>query len=244
MSERPGDSHFSNVAWRSWRSWRFNSGAWQAARAVFVRDWHGEWRTRAALNSALLFAVAAPLALSFNVANQKLAPETLGGALWSVLLFAALVGLSRAFIKEEESGTAALLKLSAPPEAVLWGKMAFNLALLALTQIAAVPIFIVLLNAQVESPSVLLATLILGDVGLAATSTLLGAMAAQARARGALFSAIAVPVLLPLLVTASAATSTAFGARGDANLALVAIAAYDAAMLAAAWMLFDFVWSA
>jgi heme exporter protein B len=215
-----------------------------AALAVLQRDWRGEWRTRAALNSALLFAVAAPVALSFSLARQRLEPEALAGCLWSVLLFAALVGLPRAFVKEEESGTALQLRLSAPPDAVLWGKAAFNLGLLVATQLAAVPIFVLLLDANIASPLVLLGALILGDIGLAVASTLLGAMASAAHARGALFCAIAVPILLPLLVVAASATSVAFGARvdGGAAGALQILLAYDAALCAAAWMLFAFVW--
>ena len=212
-------------------------------RAVFLKDWRGEWRVRAALNAIVLFAIAAPIALSFSVARQHLEPETQGGLLWAVLLFAALVGLSRAFVKEEESGTAHLLKLSCPPQAVMWGKAGFNLTLLLATQLAAVPIFMVLLGAKPFLPGALILVLLLGDIGLAGVSTLLGAMAAQTRSRGALFAAIAIPVLLPLLVAASEATAIAFGKPGDINVPLQMLASYDAAMLAAAWLLFDFVWA-
>lgn len=215
-----------------------------AAIAVFVREWRGEWRTRAALNASVLFAIAAPIALSFNVATQNLSAEALAGCLWSVLLFAALVGLPRAFVREEESGTAAQLRLSCPPEAVLWGKAAFNLALLALTQIAAVPLFIVLLNARVTQPLSLIAILLAGDIGLAVACTLLGAIASQARARGALFAAVAVPVLLPLLGAASVATSAAFGANSSFWPGLQIVLTYDVLVLAASWMLFDSVWLA
>lgn len=217
--------------------------SWRAVRSVFLKDWRSEWRTRAALNASALFAVAAPIALSFNLARQKLEPETLAGLLWTVLLFAALVGLARAFVKEEESGTALLLRLTYPSEAVLWGKTLFNWLLLAITQAAAVPIFIVLLGAHVDKPALLLLVLLLGDVGLAVTSAILGAMAAQARVRGALFSAIAVPVLLPLLVASASATAAAFGAQAPFWPAVQTVAVYDVAVLTAAWMLFEFVWS-
>ena len=223
---------------------------WQTVIAVFRKDWRSEWRTRAALNAIALFAVASPIALSFSVARQTLEPETIAGLLWTVLLFAALVGLSRAFVKEEESGTAALLRLSYPSEAVLWGKALFNLALLLATQLAAVPIFIVLLQARVARPEWLVLALLAGDIGLAVVSAILGAMAGQARARGALFAAIAVPVLLPLLVAASATTAAALGAVGGVAgspgafwSGMQIILAYDVAMTAAAWMLFDFVWA-
>ncbi|MDQ3814194.1 MAG: heme exporter protein CcmB [Armatimonadota bacterium] len=223
--------------------WLAPRATWPAIFAVFQKDWRSEWRTRAALNAIALFAVAAPIALSFSVARQKLAAETLAGLLWTVLLFAALVGLSRAFVKEEESGTAVLLRLNCPPEAVLWGKALFNLALLLATQLAAVPIFILLLQARIVRPDWFVFALLLSDIGLAVVSAMLGAMASQARARGALFAAIAVPILLPLLVAASAATAAALGARGEFWPALQIIAAYDVAMTAAAWTLFDFVWS-
>ncbi|MBV9866610.1 MAG: heme exporter protein CcmB [Abitibacteriaceae bacterium] len=220
---------------------------WATVQAVFWKDWRSEWRTRAALNSIALFSIASPVALSFSVARQRLEPETLAGLLWTVLLFAALVGLARSFVKEEESGTATLLRLSCPPDAVLWGKALFNLVLLVGTQAAAVPIFVLLLNAQLSRAGLLLLVLLLGDVGLAVVSSLLGAIASQARARGSLFAAIAVPLVLPLLVAASTGTAAAFGAvgpQGDFWPALQIMLGYDVAVVTAAWMLFDFVWSA
>ena len=216
------------------------------AWAVFQKDWRSEWRTRAGLNTAILFAVAAPIAMSFNLARQSLSPEALAGLLWTILLFAALMGLGRAFIKEEESGTAVLLRLIFPSDAILWGKTFFNFSLLVLTQLAAIPIFIVLLNARIEEPLLWILALLLGDVGLATASTLLGAIASQARARGALFAGIAIPVLLPLLVAASAVTAAAMSPQSADSYwpAIQIIVGYDAAILAASWMLFDFVWSA
>lgn len=224
--------------------------AWRLVLAVFLKDWRSEWRTRAGLNASILFAIAAPIALSFSVAMQSLAPETLAGMLWIVLLFAALVGLSRTFFVEEEGSTITLLRLSYPAEAVLWGKALFNGTLLLLAQAAAVPVFIVLLNVRIDRPAWLLLALLLGDVGLAVASTLLGALSSQARARGALFTAISIPILLPLLVASSAATAATLGsgaaapARSNFWPTLQIIATYDVLIIVAAWMLFDFVWSA
>ncbi len=216
---------------------------WRAVRAVFVKDWRGEWRTRAALNSIALFAIAVPISLSFSVAAQKLKPDVQAGLLWTTLLLAALIGLSRVWIKEEESGTHWLLRLHAPASAVLWGKTLWNFSLLLLTQIGAVPVTIVLLDIHVAQPGLLIGVLLLSDIGLAAVSSLLGAMTMGAQSRGALFCAIAIPILLPLLVIATNATGVAFGNGGDAQSTLQALVAYDVAMLAAAWMLFDFVWN-
>lgn len=206
------------------------------------KDFRSEWRLRAAFNALALFSLAAPVALGYALANLRLLPEVLGGLLWTVLFFAAMVGLPRAFVKEEESGTAALLRLHFAPAAVLWGKALSQLVLLVATQIAAVPLFLLLLNAQVKQPGPLLVALFLGDVGLAVASCVLGAMASQARARGALFPALAAPLLLPLLASLSVASGAAFGAGGDAWPTLQVVAAFDVALLAAAGLLFEFVW--
>ena len=219
------------------------SNRWRHAWAVFEKDWRGEWRSRAALNAIALFALATPIALSMGVAGQKLSPQVLAGLLWATLLFAALIGLSRVWVKEDESGTATLLRLHASPESVLWGKTLWNASLLLLTQAGAVPVFVILLDARVPSPLLLGATLVLADIGLATASSLLGAMTMGATGRGTLFCAIAIPILLPLLVIASNATAIALGDGGDWAPALQALVAYDVAMLAAAWMLFDFVWN-
>lgn len=215
---------------------------WRAAWAVAVKDFRSEWRSRAAFNAIALFSIVAPVALGYALSNLKVAPEVLGGLLWTTLFFAAMVGLGRAFIKEEESGTAALLRLHYSAQAVLWGKSLGQLVLLLSTQIAAVPLFLLLFNARVKEPGTLALTLVLGDIGLSVASCVVGAMAAQARSRGALFPALAAPLLLPLLATLSVASGIAFGAGGNAWPALQVLIAFDVAMVAAAWILFDFVW--
>ena len=186
--------------------------------------------------------MVAPVALGYALSNLKVGPEVLGGLLWTTLFFAAMVGLGRAFIKEEESGTATLLRLHYSAQAVLWGKVLGQMVLLLSTQIAAVPLFLLLFNARVPQPGTLALTLILGDIGLAVSSCVVGAMAAQARSRGALFPALAAPLLLPLLATLSVASGIAFGAGGSALPALQVLIAFDVAVIAASWITFDFVW--
>ena len=163
--------------------------------------------------------------------------------MWSVLFFAACIGLPRAFVKEEEAGTSALLRLHFGSDAVFWGKAAGQMALLLVTQLAAVPVFVLLLGARVHNAPLLLLTLLSGDLGLALSSTLIGAMAAQARGRGALFPALAAPILLPLLATLSIATGVAFGAQSDTTTnALMVIGAFDLALVGAGILGFELVW--
>ena len=203
----------------------------RAAAAVFVKDLKTEWRTRVALNALLLFAFSVLILVGYAVGPTRLAledrPIVNSVLLWIVLFFSAMTGLSRAFVNEEETGTASALRLSAPPAAVFLGKLLGNLALLGIVMALVVPLF-----------------LAFGAIGLASASTFIAAIVAKTAAKGALFAVLATPLLLPPLVAAVtgtrvAATEPELAAGLDAVRLLFA---FDGIMITASFLLFDAVW--
>ncbi|MBK9968911.1 MAG: heme exporter protein CcmB [Holophagales bacterium] len=177
-----------------------------ASRAVFVKDLRTEWRTRVALNALLLFAFSVLILVGYAVGPTRLSiedrPIVNSVLLWIVLFFSAMTGLSRAFVNEEETGTALALRLSAPPAAVFLGKLLSNLALLGVVMAFVVPLFLGLMSFGIAAPGLFLAILVLGAVGLASASTFIAAIVAKTAAKGALFAVLATPLLLPPLVAA------------------------------------------
>ncbi len=223
----------------------------RASWAVFQKDLRGELRTRYALNALAMFALATVLMVSINLGSQLLASEPLtplvdAVLLWIVLFFAALTGMARAFVQEEATQTAALLRLHAPPLAVLIGKWLFNtLLLLGLTSLTTL-VFGVLMSLRIGNLPLLVAVLGLGSLGLATTTTLVAAIIAQANVRSALFAPLAFPVLLPLLVIAVQTTDLALsGAAWNQALPNVQLlVAYVVLTAASAILLFPLVWEA
>ncbi|MCK7473029.1 MAG: heme exporter protein CcmB [Rhodopseudomonas palustris] len=100
------------------------------AAQVFMKDVRCELKTRYGIGSVALFAVTSLVVASFAVSPYALEADTQSAFLWIVLFFSAMSGLSRSFVKEEETKTALALKLSAPPLAVYFGKLLFNLVLM------------------------------------------------------------------------------------------------------------------
>ncbi len=128
-----------------------------------------------------------------------------------MLLFAALSGLARAFVREEEAGTANALRLAAPATAVYAGKWLFNTALVLAVEAVSVPLFLVVLPPQTVNFGLLIGVLVLGGLGLAGAATFVAALIAQASSgKSALFFIVAFPVLMPLLLMAVQATVGAF----------------------------------
>ncbi len=214
--------------------------------AVFAKDWRSELRTRYALNTILLFALSTLVIVSLALGPLGTRPAdraaVLPVVLWLILLFAAAAGLPRGFAHEEETHTATALRLAATPSALFCGKLLYSLTLLAALEVLVVPLFLAMVQLEVDRPWLLVSALLAGGYGLAAGSTLVAAIVAQARGKAALFSVLAFPVLVPLLLLAVALTRAAVGGDPAAD-ALRQLLLYDASVTVAGLMLFPAVWN-
>lgn len=215
--------------------------------AIWLRDLHSEFRTRYALNAILMFAVTTLIAVSFSIGSFRIEeaerPFLYSVLLWIILTFSALSGLSRSFVKEEEAGTIDILKLSARPQAVFLGKLFFNLTLLGALGLLIVPAFVLLMAYRISIPGFFVAMIISGGLGLGAGTTIVAAMMSRASARGALFSAVSFPLLLPLMITAIKGCERAAIGINSAGWPEVKIAvAYFVIMITISLLLFPMVW--
>jgi hypothetical protein len=116
-------------------------GSLERVWAIAAKDAAQELRRRVAAASIFFFAATAVTLVSFAVGPFGLPAEArdrvCGALLWIILFFSAATGLPRAFVREEETGTAHALRKVAPASLTLAGKTLFNyflfLALAAVT---------------------------------------------------------------------------------------------------------------
>ena len=198
-----------------------------------------------AIASVFFFAATALTLVSFAVGPFGIPTDARDGLfaalLWIVLFFSAATGLPRAFVREEESGTALALRRVASGPLALAGKTAFNYVLFLAVAVAAVPAFSILLEWRVGSLAGLGAVLLCGGLGLAIVSTFLSAIVARASQKTVLFVVISFPLLLPLLLATIAGTAEA--SRGVfAATPIRVILAYDGAAACAAYLLAGAAW--
>lgn len=216
---------------------------------MFAKEWRSELRTRYALNTLALFAVTTLVVVSASLGPAGAAPGRGGDALpvllWLILLFAAAAGLPRSFVHEEETQTATALRLAATPSALFCGKLAYSLTLLGALEALVTPLFLAVMSLAPARPGLLIGALAAGGYGLAAGSTLVAAIIAQARGKATLFAVLSFPVLLPLLLIAVELTRDAFAgaAPAAAAVALRQLILYDATVTTAGLMLFPIVWN-
>lgn len=220
-------------------------GFWRATAAIFRKDLTSEFRSRFAINTLLLFSVTTLTVVSFSTARIVLPKEVQSALIWVVIFFSAMTGLSRSFVREEESRTADTLRMAAASEPVFFGKFIFNLSLLMLLELLVVPLALVFWRISVESPGMFAVTLVAGDIGLAAVSSIMAAIVAQTNMQSALFAVLSFPILIPLLFTAVKGTLNALQADiawGEALIAIRMLVVFGLVMLIAGLLLFDYVW--
>lgn len=216
-----------------------------SALAIFLKDVRSELRTRYAINALLMFVVVTLAVILFALVGETLSRAAMAGLLWIVMFFAAMSGLSRSFVAEEERGTTLTLQLLAPPAPIYLGKLLFNLALVLLLNAFIVTLFLIVMQEfRVNQPDLFWLVMVLGSIGMAAATTIIAAIIARANTRGTLFPVLAFPILLPLLMAGISASKIAIedkvwdAAWPDLQL----LGSYIVVVITASFLLFDFVW--
>ncbi len=213
--------------------------------AVFRKDLRSELRTRYALNALLMFVITTLSVILFSLGNEAVSPEILSGVLWIIIFFSTMSGLSRTFVSEEERGTVMTLQLIARPLTVYLGKLAFNLALLAVLNSFTVALYLLFISSfTVGNYTIFLITMVLGTIGLASASTIMAAIIAKANTKGTLYPVLSFPILLPLLLTVINATKLAVdgAATVEAFGEFRVLFSYLIVVTAISLVLFEYIW--
>jgi len=221
-----------------------SSGSMHKIWFVFRKDLLQEFNTRYAFNSILLFALITLTAVSFAIGTFSAGSEVKAALLWIILFFSSMSGLSHIFVKEEETHTADTLKLLAQPYQVFAGKLLFNFFLLVVLEIIIIPLFFILMNFEVTSLFMFFLVLLSGTIGLAGGGTMVAAIVSKASAKGALFTVLSFPILLPILIVGIDATKSVLRAGNSEGiyLSLQTLFAFGMVINTVSFLLFDFVW--
>ncbi len=192
-----------------------------------------------------MFIIIAISVILFSIGNERITRSLTAGLFWVVIFFSAMSGLSRAFVSEEERGTSLTLQLIAAPSTIFSGKLLFNLILVFLMNIVITLLYSAFFEEfVVRNFPLFLTAFVLGNVGIAVSSTIIAAIIAKAGSKGTLYPVLSFPILLPLILTSVQLTLNSIDGTTieQSTYELAIVGCYDVIMLAASYMLFDFVW--
>lgn len=217
-----------------------------AFAAILGKDLRSELRTLQSLPAMALFAVTTFVIFRFGLDRTSLSGSLAAGVLWATLLFAAVLGINRIFVAEREEGGFDAIRLAPIDRSVLFAAKATALVtyLLAL-ELVAVPIFALFFLDSVAALGPLVAVLVLTDIGLAVTGTLISSMAVNSSARDLLVPLVLLPLVVPMMIAATGATEPlmALGGPGYHRFGtwLGVLALYDLIFALLGYAVFDFL---
>lgn len=211
---------------------------------VFLKDLRVEIRSRYGLNTVLAFVVASLMVVLFALRAEDLHLEARSGLIWIIILFASMAALPRSFVSETDQGTFDLLRLHfcAPP--VFAGKLMYNFLFTVMVSIFTLILYLFFMGITVQNWGILLLSLVFGSLGLSSVSTLLASLVAQSAQRGAIFSVLSIPLLIPLILILANTTFVGFFGESDGGSIndIMALIGFAGATVTAGSLLFDFVW--
>ncbi len=213
--------------------------------AVLWKDLLTEWRGRDRAVAMLLFALLVVVVFHFALPggatyrNRELAP----GLLWVAYIFAAVLGLNRAFSVELEND--ALTGLALAPRDRGWvflGKATANLLILGVVQAITAGVFAIVFELDGFRHFGRLAGIVaLGSIGLCSVGTLFGAIAVRTRFREVMLPLLLLPLLIPVISGSVRATADLL-LRGHVEIEpLQLLLVADAVYLIASFVAFEYV---
>jgi heme exporter protein B len=201
--------------------------------ALTRKDLLVELRSRDTVPAMLLFVVSALVVFHFAL-SEDASRFAAAGMLWIALLFTALLALVRAFVAEREGAVIDGLLLAPCDRSAIWlGKTLSVFAFLALAEAVALPAFALFYEPVTWE---LIAGVALANAGIASVGTLLGAMAAAARARELLLPLLFLPLAIPIVVGGVGATLA-----DDPSRYLGFLGLYDVIFAILSWASFEYV---
>jgi len=165
------------------------------------------------------------------------------GLLWVAYVFAAVLGLNRAFSLELEND--ALANLALVPRDRGWvflGKAAANFVILGVVQAVTALVFALVFALDWWGHAAQLAGVIaLGSLGLCSVGTLFAAVAVRTRFREVMLPLLLLPLLVPVLSGAVRATSALVLGGEPSNEPIQLLIVVDAIFLIVSFLGFEYV---
>ena len=172
---------------------------------VAAKDLRLERRSKIGIAQVLPFAVLVLLLFAFALdPDRGVLRMATPGLFWVTVLFSSVLTLQRSFGVEAEDGILDALRLSGmAPASIYLGKVAaLVVQLLALEAVLAVGVAI-FYDTRFHRIPLLLVISLAATLGIAASGAVYGALAARLRSRDTLLPLLLLPLLAPVLISAT-----------------------------------------
>ncbi|MFN8051897.1 MAG: heme exporter protein CcmB [Acidimicrobiales bacterium] len=183
--------------------------AWLVCR----KDLRIERRSRVTFHHVLPFVLTVVMLFAFALdANSAILRRASSGLFWVTVLFAANIVTQRVSAVDRADGIGDAMRLSSlQPAGVFLGKALALFVQLTLTEVVLAVLMLVSYDVRVSGVALILASIPLGTVAVAAVGAIYGPLAAGLGGKESVLPLLMLPALAPVLLAATSAFGVAFG---------------------------------
>jgi heme exporter protein B len=205
---------------------------------LFAKELRIAFRGKVLVGVGVGMALVLSATLGFSLANVKLSLGTISALIWIVALFSSSEPLLRAFINEEERGTADQIRLRVPFQIVFISKFVSGALFVAIVSLVSTFLIALWMGVDISKLPVLLLVVVLGCPAIASVQAVIGYLLAKGNTGGAIYPVVMFPILLPMLVALIAITTDILESNSvSLNYVLIAGAETLAMILAGVFIL-------
>ena len=232
---------------------------WRQYKAILRKDIAQELRTKEMVTSMGLYGILVLVIYYIALSQTGTGFDVTAiaaGLLLLMIVFTSMLGLNRSLIHEHDQGQLEALLLAPIDRPIIFlAKATTNLLFLLIVQLVVVPLFYVMyvvgalpvqLGHITPGPWWMIAiALLLGTIGIAGVGTLLATISVNTTGRDFILAVLFIPVMYPLLLVLVAALNAVI--TGCPNFyttfwqMCAAATIYNAILIAAAFVLYDFI---
>ena len=220
--------------------------AWSAYCALVRWDWVREMKKKTTLISMGVMGLITLFLFSFAIPISSTKAEVLGdtraGILWVTFLFAATIGIDRAFRDDAESGLLEGLLLAPIGRVTLYyARVTSTLLFVVTLQALLLMIFLVLFNQSLTSEGLwgLASAALATDIGFVTIGVMISAMTWSLPGGDVMLRILLFPMLLPIFNVAVEIADRAFDGHAPTLPQIGMLVAVDALFLGAGSLLFE-----
>jgi len=213
----------------------------QVVLTIIRKDLLTEFRTRELLSAMLIFSLLSTLVFSFALElNRTAEKETVSGVLWVTIIFASILGLNRSLAAErEQNNLDAMLLAPIDRTTIYFGKMVGHFIFTLLVGLLLIVVMTIIFTLDLVSP-LLIATLILGILGITSIGTIIAMMTVQTRTGETLLPIAIMPVILPVVLVVIRLSNSII--EDEPRLEwLATMVAIDVIYISMSYLLFEYV---
>ena len=210
----------------------------------FRKDLRLEWRSKDAINAMLFFALLVVVIFSFAFdPTAEESRQIVGGLVWVAFLFAAIVALNQAWMRELRNQVLDAYRVSpAPANALFLGKALGNFVFISVVEALLVPLFAVFYNLRSAGPAWQLAPVfLLGIWALVVVGTFFAAISLRTRSREVMLPLILFPISIPAILAMVEATTTILTGTESPRFWITLLLVYDVIFTTICLLLFETV---